>query len=115
MTDQAPSASSLILKAAGGNASAIGNSTECTSTSAPGQLHEILRWRGVAGNHDRAVAGLRQILSRQRSNVMSFVVHRTTQGWRCASAHNTDVAPGAETNVVNDQGQLRSVTYRDQH
>jgi hypothetical protein len=52
---------------------------------------------------------------RQRSDVMSFVVHRTTEGWRCASAHNTDVAPGAETNVANDQGQLRSVTYRDQH
>jgi len=52
---------------------------------------------------------------RQRSNVMSFVVHRMTEGWRCASAHNTDVVPGAETNVVNDQGQLRSVTYRDQH
>jgi uncharacterized protein (TIGR02246 family) len=52
---------------------------------------------------------------RQRSNVMSFVVHRTTEGWRCASAHNTDVVPGAETNVVDDQGRLRSVSYRDQH
>jgi len=52
---------------------------------------------------------------RQRSNVMSFVVHRTTEGWRCASAHNTDVVPGAETNVVDDQGRLRSVSYRDRH
>lgn len=52
---------------------------------------------------------------RQRSNVMSFVVHRTTEGWRCASAHNTDVVPGAETNVVDDQGRLRSVSYRDPH
>jgi hypothetical protein len=50
---------------------------------------------------------------RQRSNVMSFVIQRTTEGWRCASAHNTDVVPGTETNVVDDQGQLRSVTYRD--
>jgi len=49
----------------------------------------------------------------QRSNVMSFVVHRTTEGWRCASAHNTDVVPGAETNVVDHQGRLRSVSYRD--
>jgi len=52
---------------------------------------------------------------RQRSNVMSFVVHRTTEGWRCGSAHNTDVVPGAETNVVDDQGRLRSVSYRDRH
>ena len=50
---------------------------------------------------------------RQRSNVMSLVVHRTTEGWRCASAHNTDVVPGSETNIVDDQGRLRSVTYRD--
>ena len=52
---------------------------------------------------------------RQRSNVISFVVHRMTEGWRCASAHNTDVVPGAETNVVDDQGRLRSVSYRDRH
>jgi hypothetical protein len=52
---------------------------------------------------------------RQRSKVMSFVVHRTTEGWRCASAHNTDLVPGSETNVVDDQGPLRSITYRDRH
>ena len=46
-----------------------------------------------------------------RRNVFSFVVHRTPDGWRCASAHNTDVAPGAETNVVDDEGRLRSVDY----
>jgi hypothetical protein len=27
---------------------------------------------------------------RPRSNVMSFIVHRTPAGWRCASAHTTD-------------------------
>jgi uncharacterized protein (TIGR02246 family) len=50
---------------------------------------------------------------RQRSNVMSLVIHRTTEGWRCASAHNTDVVPGSETNIVDEQGHLRSVTYQD--
>lgn len=47
-----------------------------------------------------------------RTTVFSFVVHRTPDGWRCASAHNTDVAPGMETNVVDAQGQLRAVDYR---
>jgi len=28
------------------------------------------------------------------SHVMSFVVHQTPAGWRCASAHITDVVPG---------------------
>jgi uncharacterized protein (TIGR02246 family) len=49
-----------------------------------------------------------------RSNIFSFVVHRTPEGWRCAAAHNTDVVPNAETNVVDDKGRFRSVDYRRQ-
>jgi hypothetical protein len=30
-------------------------------------------------------------------------MHFTTYGWPCASARNTDVVPGSETNVVDDQ------------
>lgn len=30
-----------------------------------------------------------------RTTIMSFVVHRAGDRWRCASAHNTDVAAGA--------------------
>lgn len=49
---------------------------------------------------------------RRRQNVFTFVVHRTEEGWRCAAAHNTDVVPGAETNIIDEDGRLRSVTYR---
>jgi uncharacterized protein (TIGR02246 family) len=49
---------------------------------------------------------------RPRRNIFSFVVHRTSGGWRCASAHNTDVVPGAETNLVGDDGRLKPVSYR---
>lgn len=49
---------------------------------------------------------------RPRRNLFSFVVHRGPQGWSCASAHNTDIVPG-ETNVVDAEGRLRSVSYRD--
>lgn len=48
-----------------------------------------------------------------RTNIFSFVVHRTPQGWRCASAHNTDVVPGMETNIVDEEGRLGSADYRD--
>jgi hypothetical protein len=48
-----------------------------------------------------------------RTNIFSFVVHRTRDGWRCAAAHNTDVVPGVETNIVDDEGRLTSVAYRD--
>jgi uncharacterized protein (TIGR02246 family) len=47
-----------------------------------------------------------------RMNVFSFVVHRTAGGWRCASAHNTDVVPGMETNLVDAEGRIRPVDYR---
>ena len=31
----------------------------------------------------------------------------------CASAQNTDIVPGMETNIIGDDGQLRSVNYRN--
>lgn len=48
-----------------------------------------------------------------RSNIFTFVVHRTARGWRCAAAHNTDIVPGMETNVVDDQGRLGAADYRE--
>jgi uncharacterized protein (TIGR02246 family) len=47
-----------------------------------------------------------------RSNIFTFVVHRVPEGWSCAAAHNTDVIPGAETNIIAAEGGLRSVNYR---
>ena len=48
----------------------------------------------------------------ERRTVMSFVMRSGPTGWRCASAHNTDVVPGAETHVRDDDGTLRSADYR---
>jgi uncharacterized protein (TIGR02246 family) len=47
-----------------------------------------------------------------RHNIFSFVVHRGPDGWSCASAHNTDIVPGMETNVIDEQGRFRSANYR---
>lgn len=47
-----------------------------------------------------------------RMTVMSFVAHKDDGRWSCASAHNTDVVVGAETNLVDRSGALRSVDYR---
>jgi uncharacterized protein (TIGR02246 family) len=51
---------------------------------------------------------------RPRTNIFSFVVHQTPEGWSCASAQNTDVVPGMETNVIGETGRLQSVSYRKQ-
>lgn len=47
-----------------------------------------------------------------RHTILSFVVHRVGDSWSCASAQNTDIMPGMETNVVDSDGTLRSVSYR---
>jgi uncharacterized protein (TIGR02246 family) len=47
-----------------------------------------------------------------RANIFSFVVHRTDNGWLCASAQNTDVVPNMETNIIDEDGTSRSANYR---
>lgn len=47
-----------------------------------------------------------------RQTLFSFVVRKTPSGWRCVSAQNTEIAPGMETNVVDEGGHLRAVDYR---
>ncbi|MEO9872514.1 SgcJ/EcaC family oxidoreductase [Ekhidna sp.] len=47
-----------------------------------------------------------------RMNIFSFVMRKEAKGWVCVSAHNTDVIPGKETNIVNEKGEMSSVDYR---
>ena len=48
----------------------------------------------------------------ERRTLFSFVMRKGATGWRCASAHNTDVVPGAETHVRDGAGTLRPADYR---
>jgi len=47
-----------------------------------------------------------------RRTIFSCVVHRVRDRWQCASAQNTDIVPGMETNVVGNDGRLRSANYQ---
>ncbi|PWN07899.1 SgcJ/EcaC family oxidoreductase [Rhodohalobacter mucosus] len=47
-----------------------------------------------------------------RFTIFTFVVHKTEAGWSCAAAQNTDIVPGKETNLVEDN-DIRSVDYRE--
>ena len=47
-----------------------------------------------------------------RKTIFSFVVHKTTSGWSCASAQNTDIVAGMETHVRDEQGKLLAADYR---
>jgi uncharacterized protein (TIGR02246 family) len=57
-----------------------------------------------------AIAGIKQ--PRARKTIFSFVVHRVAGRWMCASAHNTDVVPKMETNVIGGDGAFRAANYR---
>jgi uncharacterized protein (TIGR02246 family) len=57
-----------------------------------------------------AIAAIKQPGSRR--TIVSFVLHRVAGRWMCASAHNTDVVPNMETNVVGDDGTFRAANYR---
>ncbi len=46
-----------------------------------------------------------------RFNIFTFVLKRTSGICRCVSAHNTDIVPGKETNIIQD-GELKNVDYR---
>lgn len=48
----------------------------------------------------------------ERTTIFSFVMRRGPKGWRCVSAHNTDVVRGVETHVLDEQGRVRPVSYR---
>ncbi len=47
-----------------------------------------------------------------RHNVFTFVVQRFGEKWLCVAAHNTDIVPGAETNIMDGDGTFSSVSYR---
>ncbi|MGN8225588.1 YybH family protein [Gracilimonas sp. BCB1] len=48
-----------------------------------------------------------------RQNIFTFVVQKLESSWICVSAHNTDIIPGAETNIIDEEGEFKSVNYRD--
>lgn len=68
-------------------------------------VHARMRLAGQTPVADVAEPG-------ERRNIFSFVVRQGPGGWLCVSAHNTDVVPGAETNIVDQEGHLAGADYR---
>jgi len=47
-----------------------------------------------------------------RKNIFTFVAQQIDGQWLCVAAHNTDIVPGMETNVIDKEGRLHAVDYR---
>lgn len=49
-----------------------------------------------------------------RNTIFTFVVHQSEDGnWSCASAQNTDIVPGKETHIIDQEGNMKAVNYRN--
>lgn len=68
-------------------------------------VHARMRLKNQAPKGEVETPSLRQ-------NIFSFVVQKQEGSWICVSAHNTDIVPGAETNIIDEEGNFRSVNYR---
>jgi uncharacterized protein (TIGR02246 family) len=67
-------------------------------------VHSRMRLRGQTPQGEVEEPGL-------RFNIFSFVLKKTDGRWHCVAAHNTDIVPGKETNIIED-GKLKNVDYR---
>lgn len=68
-------------------------------------VHARMRLKGQSGSSETNTPSIRQ-------NIFSFVLKRDDDHWICVSAHNTDIVPGAETNMIDENGNFKSVNYR---
>lgn len=48
-----------------------------------------------------------------RNTLFTFVVQKKEDHWLCVSAHNTDIVPGKETNIVKADNTIEAVDYRE--
>lgn len=68
-------------------------------------VHARMRLKGQTKKGNVEIPSIRQ-------NIFSFVVQKFEDRWLCVSAHNTDIVPGAETNIIDEKGNFKSVNYR---
>lgn len=48
-----------------------------------------------------------------RHTIFIFVCHKIDGFWKCVAAQNTDVVPGKQTNLIDENGKLQSVSYKE--
>lgn len=68
-------------------------------------VHARMRLKGQSGHGEVSIPSIRQ-------NIFTFVLEKSDDHWICISAHNTDIVPGAETNIIDKDGNFQSVSYR---
>lgn len=68
-------------------------------------IHLKMRLTGQTSHDGIEVPG-------ERRNIISMVLQQFDDRWLCVAAHNTDVVPGMETNIIDSSGKMRTTDYR---
>lgn len=64
--------------------------------------------------HLEGQTSIKEKKAQGRNTIFTFVVHKNETGnWSCASAQNTDVVPGKETHIIDEEGNIEAVDYRE--
>lgn len=50
-----------------------------------------------------------------RETMFLFVLKKYETGWLCESVQNTDIVFGMQTNIRDEKGNLKSVSYKEKH
>lgn len=50
-----------------------------------------------------------------RETMFLFVVRKSEEQWLCESAQNTDIIFGIQTNIRDEKGELKSVSYKEKN
>lgn len=70
-------------------------------------VHSKLRLSGQTKNKTEKEVG-------DRETMFIFVAKRQNNGeWLCVSAQNTDIVYGKQTNIRDESGELKSVSYKE--
>ena len=83
----------------------VGRTTVKPLSDTVSVVHARMRLTGQSALGDVTELGARH-------TIFSFVMRRGADGWRCASAHNTDVVAGAESHIRTEAGDLQPADYR---
>lgn len=67
-------------------------------------IHSRIRVSGQTKNQVKEVG--------KRETIFLFVMKRYEEGWLCESAQNTDIIFGKQTNIRDEEGNLKSVSYK---
>lgn len=62
--------------------------------------------------HLKGQTKLEDYTPKSRNTIFTFVVQKRKGYWLCVSAHNTDIVPGKETNIIKADNTIEAVDYR---